>query len=50
MSCTEGGKILLNVSGGTAPYSYDWADLALTNNAPNRTALEAGTFSITVTE
>lgn len=50
MTCTEGGKILLTVSGGTAPYSFDWADLELTNNPQNRFSLQNGTYSVTVTD
>ena len=49
-SCTEGGKILVSVSGGTAPYSFDWADLALTNNPQNRYSLDSGSYSIIITD
>ncbi|MBN8682183.1 MAG: leucine-rich repeat domain-containing protein [Chitinophagales bacterium] len=43
------GSITLTVSGGTAPFNYDWADLPGSNNPQNRTALPAGTYTVTVT-
>ena len=50
VTCTTTGSILLTVTGGTAPYSYDWADLAGSNDPQNRNALNAGTYSVTVTD
>ena len=38
-------------SGGNPPYTYDWADLAGTNNPPNRSGLEPGIpYTLTVTD
>ncbi|TAD81660.1 MAG: hypothetical protein EAY75_17440, partial [Bacteroidetes bacterium] len=39
------GTITLAVAGGTAPYTYLWADGATTQN---RTGLAAGTYSVTI--
>jgi len=49
VSCfgNNSGSIQLNVSGGTAPYSYIWNNGALTANINN---LIAGTYSVTVTD
>lgn len=44
------GAINLSVSGGAPPYNYDWADLAGTNNAMNRSALTAGNYNVTITD
>jgi hypothetical protein len=46
--CFAAGSITPTVSGGTAPYTYDWADLAGTNNTNSRTGLAAGTYNLTV--
>jgi gliding motility-associated-like protein len=48
--CTEGGKISVTLSGGTQPFTGDWSDLAGTVNPVNRTGLEAGTYSVTITD
>ncbi|MDZ7880340.1 MAG: gliding motility-associated C-terminal domain-containing protein [Saprospiraceae bacterium] len=48
-TCAANGSITLAVSGSTAPYSFDWADLAGTTDPQNRTNLEAGIYSVTVT-
>lgn len=45
-----GGSITINVSGGKAPYQYDWADIAGTNNPQNRAGLPPGTYTLTVTD
>ena len=42
------GAINITASGGVAPYTYDWADLAGTNDPEDRTALPAGTYTVTV--
>ena len=49
VSCYGGvnGAITLNVSGGTAPYSYNWSNGATIQNISN---LIAGTYSVTVTD
>ncbi|HRH59554.1 MAG TPA: SprB repeat-containing protein, partial [Chitinophagaceae bacterium] len=41
------GGIQLTTSGGTAPYTYTWND---GSHAKDRTALQAGNFSVTVTD
>ncbi|MBK8657475.1 MAG: choice-of-anchor L domain-containing protein [Bacteroidetes bacterium] len=48
-SCAVGndGSITLSVSGGSAPYSYNWGGGILTQN---RTGLIAGTYTVTVTD
>jgi gliding motility-associated-like protein len=42
------GAISVTASGGTAPYTYDWADIAGTNNTQNRTGLAPGSYTVTV--
>lgn len=49
-SCFAFGNINVNAVGGTAPYTYDWADIAGTNNAQNRSGLSAGSYIVTVTD
>ncbi len=44
------GEIDLTVSGGTAPYTYDWANVAGTNNPSDLFNLAAGTYIVTVTD
>ncbi|MCF8370696.1 MAG: SprB repeat-containing protein, partial [Bacteroidales bacterium] len=41
------GGILLNVSGGTAPYSFAWSNSASTQDL---TSLAAGNYSVTITD
>ena len=36
------------MSGSTAPYIFNWADLTGTNDPQNRTNLEAGRYSVAV--
>jgi|GEM_PF-1214577 len=49
VSCKGGmdGTITLTPGGGTAPYSYLWND---NNTSQSRTALTAGTYSVTITD
>ncbi len=49
-SCFAFGGITLSASGGTAPYTYDWADVSGTNNPQNRTGLSAGSYSVVVSD
>jgi uncharacterized repeat protein (TIGR01451 family) len=45
------GTITLTVSGGTGPYTYDWADLGNPGeytDPQNRSSLAAGTYTVTV--
>ncbi len=44
-----GGKIFSTVTGGTAPYSYDWSD-GITTPGGTRDGLAAGSYSATVTD
>jgi hypothetical protein len=41
------GTITLSVSGGTAPYTYNWGNNITTQN---RTSLAVGTYTVTVTD
>jgi hypothetical protein len=47
---SSNGAIDLAVSGGIAPYNYDWADVAGASNSQDRVNLPAGTYSVTVTD
>ncbi len=42
------GSINITASGGTAPYTYDWDDIAGTSNVEDRTGLAAGTYIVAV--
>ena len=46
------GSITINVTGGSAPYSYVWRNQSneLVSTAKNPTNLEAGTYSTTITD
>jgi hypothetical protein len=45
------GAIDITVTGGTGPYTYDWADLTPPPVEPqDRTGLTAGTYTVTVTD
>ena len=44
------GSIDITISGGTPPYTYDWADLEGDNNPEDRTNIGAGDYSVTVTD
>ncbi len=48
--CTAGGSILLDVSGGTAPYNFDWADLPASSDPQDRTDLPAGLYQLLITD
>ena len=47
-SCTVGGIISLDVSGGVPPYTFDWADLPGTDDPKDRTDLVSGQYGVTV--
>ncbi|MFN8323097.1 MAG: gliding motility-associated C-terminal domain-containing protein [Chitinophagales bacterium] len=49
LACTGGptGSVTTSVGGGTAPYSYWWGGGITT---PNRTNVNAGTYTVTVTD
>jgi gliding motility-associated-like protein len=47
---TNSGSIDLNVSNGTAPFLYNWADLPGSNDPEDRTGLGAGLYVVTVTD
>ena len=51
VSCNSGsdGSIDLNVSGGTAPYSYSWTD-ASSSTTQDINGLNAGSYTVTVTD
>jgi len=51
ITCFGGsGTIDVTALGGTAPYTYNWADLPGTNDPADRMGLAAGTYSVTVTD
>ena len=47
ISCFEGGIILLDVTGGTSPFTYAWSDFSTEEDRFN---LPAGTYTVTVTD
>ncbi|MEZ4950491.1 MAG: SprB repeat-containing protein [Saprospiraceae bacterium] len=49
-TCTEGGSIELSVNGGAGNYTYDWTDLAGTNDPANRSDLSPGDYRVQVTD
>jgi hypothetical protein len=44
------GAIDLTPTGGTAPYTYDWSDVAGNNNSEDRTNLGAGIYTVVITD
>lgn len=46
----QNGSISLTINGGTAPFTFDWADISGTDDSKNRTDLTIGTYSVTVTD
>ncbi|MBI2966413.1 MAG: gliding motility-associated C-terminal domain-containing protein [Bacteroidetes bacterium] len=51
VNCNGGndGSVVISVSGGTMPYTYQWND-PLNQTAPNAANLPAGTWIVTVTD
>ena len=50
-SCASpNGSILVNITGGTPPFTFDWSDLITGNEPQNRTDLNEGTYDVTVTD
>ena len=50
-SCFSLGKITLGtITGGTAPYIYEWTDLPGATSVKDRVGLGAGTYTVTVTD
>ncbi|MEL6358306.1 MAG: hypothetical protein AAFQ37_15450, partial [Bacteroidota bacterium] len=47
---SDDGTITLTVTGGSGNYTYDWADLAGSDDPADRSDLAAGTYSVTVTD
>ncbi|MFN0216057.1 MAG: gliding motility-associated C-terminal domain-containing protein [Saprospiraceae bacterium] len=47
---SNNGTVTLNVSGATAPYTFDWAHLPGNNNPKNLSGLSPGTYIVTVTD
>lgn len=49
VSCNSAtdGALLLNVSGGTSPYTYQWSNGAVTQQVQN---LSAGSYDVTITD
>ncbi|MBL0343395.1 MAG: gliding motility-associated C-terminal domain-containing protein [Bacteroidetes bacterium] len=49
VSCFGGnnGQVLLNVNGGTAPYTFNWSNGQSTQNISN---LSSGTYAVTITD
>lgn len=47
---TATGAIQVSSSGGLPPYTYNWADLNTNNEPEDRTALAAGTYTLTLSD
>lgn len=48
--CDAFGSIDIEMLGGTAPYTYNWADLSGSDNSADRMDLIIGTYALTVTD
>lgn len=49
-TCTQGGSIILEVTGGDGNYNFNWGDIAGGNNPQNRTDLMAGNYDLVVSD
>ncbi|MEM9919241.1 MAG: gliding motility-associated C-terminal domain-containing protein, partial [Bacteroidota bacterium] len=49
-ACNSDATIDLSVIGGTAPFTYDWADLMGNDDPQDRADLDFGTYAVTVTD
>ncbi len=49
-SCTVKGSVLVLVTGGDAPYTFDWADIPGNDNDSARADLDGGTYNLTITD
>jgi len=49
-TCFANGDVSITPTGGTGPYSYNWTDLAGSNNPQNRFGLAPNTYQVTVTD
>jgi uncharacterized repeat protein (TIGR01451 family) len=49
-TCAIAGSIVLTVTGGISPFTYDWGDLPGANNPKDRSGLNFGTYNVTVTD
>lgn len=47
-TCSQGGQILLSISGGNGKFTVDWNDLAGQDNGLNRLNLAAGRYSANI--
>jgi len=50
ITCNQTGSISVGVTGGTSPYTFDWADLAGDDNDQSRSNLNAGNYELTITD
>ncbi len=50
VTCSNLGKIYLDITGGVAPFKYDWSDISGALNIKDRVGIIAGTYSVTITD
>ncbi|MFK8055683.1 MAG: gliding motility-associated C-terminal domain-containing protein [Saprospiraceae bacterium] len=48
--CDDDGSITLDIIGGTAPYSFDWAHLPAANDPRDLTNLNQGQYTVFITD